>query len=1052
MEELIMRSLVIALFALGIPCVSSAQGKLSSANLSALESEQKVQVAKTNSWEDSTRRSNVPQTAVSPQQARGAQLLQAYASLPLSFEVNRGQAGPDIQFLSRAQGLALFLGSSDATLLIGAKDLRAPRRQSNPETTQDVAVFFSLASGILSGEPAENELHSGSSAASHLLRMSLVGARSGLQGVGVGALPGKANYFIGDDPKNWRTGLETYAKVKYEAVYPGIDLLYYGNQQRLEYDFVLAPGSSPKQIELAFEGADHARIDPQSGDLVLDSGGSGVRFQKPLIYQIDRESSTGEREIKRPVDGEYTLEAGNHIGFKVGAYDSAKPLVIDPVLSFFTYLGGMLTDFALHVAADSTGVYVTGVTVSPDFPTASPFSSNLHATFCGSSRGFPCPDAFVTKFKPDGSGILYSTYLGGSGSDIGLGIAVDSNQQAYVVGETESTNFPTTTSGFQNTAPSKLARAFLTKLNSSGSLLLYSTFLGGTPGSRGAGNDLVNDTAALGVAVDGAGHAYLAGYTRSNSLPSTAGVVQPSAGGNSGAGGVQCHSSASGQVIPCSDGFVAKFDTTASGSGSLLYATYLGGSYYDVATGIGIDSTGNAYVVGATLSDDFPVVSAFQASRVPGRCAPTGGSAASGGHVCASAFVAALSPGATALVYSSYLGGTGDTAALGVAVDSSGNAYLTGATNAADFPVTSGAAQQALATASCSLGGKAVNCPDAFVAKVSPAGSLSYATLLGGTGIDIGFGIAVDSAGDAYVAGLTNSSNFPTVSALQPALAPGSCPIRIFGTSFNLNCPDAFVTEVDPAGATWVFSTYLGGSNVDFAASLALDSSSNVYVAGGTISSGLATPGAFQTQLGSKGDAFLLKIAPGTAVAPTFKLVPATTGGASSVAVTAGQTATYNLQINPAGGFTGTVSFTCTGAPAKTTCNPPTPVSVSGNSTVPFMVTATTTAASGLPPAVWRVPNTRVPVWPVAYLGVVFLIFVLAAKRSLAVPNWRFSVWSAGLVLVGVSLLAGCGGGGGSNTGTHTVTPGTQAGTYTLTLTGTSGSVSQNVSLTLVVH
>ena len=972
-----------------------------------------------------------------------AQFLDAYAKLPLSFEVNRGQAGPEIQFLSRGHGVALFLGSGDAAFLIDQKNSGSPRRQGHAKAAQDVSALLSPFSGTLAAdEPTANELQPGSSVASHLLRMSLLGARSGLQGVGVGPLPGKANYFIGDDPKNWQTNLETFAKVKYEGIYPGIDLLYYGNQQRLEYDFVVAPGSSPKQIQLALEGIDHARIDRSSGDLVLDSGGGEVRFQKPLIYQINEESSTGGGASRHFVDGDYILEADNRIGFQVAYYDSSKPLVIDPVLSFFTYLGGMLPDVALHVAADATGIYVVGTTVSPDFPTASAFSSSLHAAICGGSgpKIFPCPDVFLTKLKPDGSGILYSTYLGGSRSDIGIGVAVDSSQQAYVVGETESTDFPTTNSGFQTSATSRLARAFLTKVSSGGSQLSYSTYLGGTPGSRGGSGDSLNDTFATAVAVDSTGHAYIVGFTRSNSLPTTPGVVQPNAGANSGAGGVQCHT-ANSFLVPCSDGFVAKFDTIASGSGSLLSATYLGGSYYDVATGIAIDSSGNAFVVGATLSDDFPVVGAFQPTRKPGRCGPFA-SFGGGGHVCASAFVAKLNATATALVYSSYLGGTGDTAALGVTLDASGNAYLTGTTNASDFPATVGVAQHSLATATCSLAGKSVTCPDAFVAKVSSAGLLSYATFLGGSGVDVGFGIAVDSTGNAYVAGVTNSTNFPTASPVQAALGNGTCKISISGTPFNLNCPDVFLTELDPAGATLVYSTYLGGNNVDLATGVALDTSNNVYVAGGTLSPGLATPGAFQSILGSKGDAFVFKIAASAPPPPAFTLVPATAGGSTSATVKAGQTATYNLQINPTGGFTGSVSFTCAGAPAHATCNPPTTVSVTGNAAVPFTVTVNTTAASAVPPVLWRIPHTRVPVWPFALLSFVLLVFAKSLLRR-RTPL----LWAAALFFVSLSLLAGC-----SGKNSTVSNPGTPLGTSTLTLTGTSGSVSQNLSLTLTVQ
>jgi len=979
--------------------------------------------------------------------AASAQLLDTYAKLPLSFEVNRGQAGPEIQFLSRGRGMSLFLGSDKAAFLIDQKDSRALHQPPLSKAAQDISALFSPLSGTLTDKPAAIELHPDASVASHWLRMSLLGARPGLQGVGFDPLPGKANYFIGDDPKNWQVNVKTYATVKYEGIYPGIDLLYYGNQQRLEYDFIVAPGSSPRQIQVGFEGVDRARLDPSTGDLVLEFGDTELRFQKPSTYQTSENSSTAGSSSRHFVNCDYTLEAGNRVGFSVAAYDTSKPLVIDPVLSFFTYLGGMLADVGLHIAADATGIYVTGATTSPDFPTASALSSSLHSAFCnapGLGKTFPCPDAFVTKLKPDGSGIIYSTYLGGSRSDIGIGIAVDSNQQAYVAGETESMDFPTTSGGFQSSATSRLARAFLAKLSSSGSLL-YSTYLGGTPGSRGVGNDSVNDTSATSIAVDNTGHAYLSGYTRSNSLPTMPGVVQPNAGLNSGAGGVQCHSSNGGSIIPCSDGFVAKFDTNASGSGSLLYASYLGGSYYDAATGIAIDSAGNAYVAGATLSDDFPVVAAFQPSRKAGRCGPLA-SSGGGGHVCASAFIAKFNPTASALVYSSYLGGTGDTAALGVAVDSSGNAYLTGTTNAADFPATAGVTQRSLASASCSLAGKSVTCPDAFVAKVGSTGSLSYATFLGGAGVDLGFGIAVDSTGNAFVSGITNSTNFPTASPLQAALGSGTCILRISGIPYNLNCPDAFLTKLDPAGATLLYSTYLGGSNVDFATGVALDASNNVYVTGGTFSPGLSTPGAFQSMLGSKGDAFVFKVlAPPP---PSFTLTAASPGGSTSAAVKAGQTATYNLQINPMGGFTGTVSFTCSGAPARATCNPPNPVLVSANSPVPFSVTVNTTAASAVPAGLWRIPSTRIPIWPIAFLLLVFLI--LARGNRLSLSNWRVPLlWATTLLFLSVSLVVGC---GGNNSSGSSGNPGTPLGTSTLTLTGTSGSLSQNLSLTLTVQ
>jgi hypothetical protein len=329
------------------------------------------------------------------------------------------------------------------------------------------------------------------------------------------------------------------------------------------------------------------------------------------------------------------------------------------------------------------------------------------------------------------------------------------------------------------------------------------------------------------------------------------------------------------------------------------------------------------------------------------------------------------------------------------------------------------------------------------VAKVSSAGSLSYATFLGGNGLDVGFGVAIDSTGDAFVSGITNSANFPTASPIQSALGAGTCTIKISFTPYTLNCPDAFLTELDPMGATLVYSTYLGGNNLDFATSVVLDSSNNVYVTGGTVSPGLSTPGVFQSMLGSKGDAFVFKVA--APPPPNFTLTAAN-GGSTSATVKAGSTATYNLQINPTGGFTGTVSFTCTGAPAHATCNPPSPVSVSGNTSVPFSVTVSTSAPSAAPPLLLRIPSSRVPVWPFASLVLVLLI--LASKSRLFAPEWRTTTsWCAAACLcITVTLLAGC----GSNSGTSS--SGTPLGTSTLTLTGTSGTASQTLSLSLTVQ
>jgi hypothetical protein len=547
--------------------------------------------------------------------------------------------------------------------------------------------------------------------------------------------------------------------------------VYYGNQGRLEYDFIVNPGADPGTITLAFTGG---RIDTKKdGDLVLATAGGSMSMHRPYIYQeIDG--------AKRPVAGGYAKRADGRIGFAVGPYDRARPLVIDPVLLYSTYLGGSgIDDAANAIAVDQSGnVYVTGQTTSNDFPTQ-------HAEQPSSGGGY---DAFLTKIDPSGSALVYSTYFGGSGDDWGAGIAVDAFGQAYVAGRTKSSNFPTTAGAYQTTYGGGGGDAFVAKFNASGSALIYSTYLGGS------GYDV-----ATSIALDPTGNAYVAGYNYLAGFPTTLGAYQTASKGPY-------------------DAFISKLN--ASGS-ALVYATYLGGTGDDYALGIAVDSLANAYVTGHTNSSDFPMQNASQPSF--------------GGYY--DVFVAKLNPGGSALVYSTYLGGIGLDIGRGIAVDSAGNAYVAGQTGSNNFPTTPGAYQT-------TYGGG----DDGFVAKINASGSLVYSTYLGGSGGDAANAIAVDQSGNAYVTGNNINGGFPVKDALQTNPNPASF--------------EAFVTKLAPDGSTLVYSTYLGGTGNDLGLGIAVDFLGSAYVAGVTQSPDfLTTPGAYQQTNAGGYDAFVVKIA-----------------------------------------------------------------------------------------------------------------------------------------------------------------------------------------------
>jgi len=700
----------------------------------------------------------------------------AYLSLPLSFEANEGQTDPRVNFLSRGSAYTLFLTSEQAVL-----QLRA-----------------------------ETEKHTGA-----VLRMRLLGANKHAEVRGWDELPGKTNYFIGRDPAKWHTNVPTYGKVEYNGIYPGVDLVYYGNQGQLEYDFVVSPSADPNCIAIQFDGAP-VEID-SAGDLLLHANGGDVRFHRPVAYQAVQDNVRDKAGNKRFIDSRFVLRGPDKVTFELAPYDHSQPLVIDPVLVYSTYLGGSFPDEPLAVAVDSTGAaYVTGITCSADFPVTAGAYQTKH-----NGSGGACPtsqnsfeDAFITKFNPAG-GLAFSTYIGGSASDRGYDIALDSSLNVYMAGQTQSTDYPTTSGAFIKTCPGGVGgcnTGVVTKLNFTGSALVYSTYLGGN-----------NNMGATGIAVNSSGEAYVTGST-DGTFPTTAGAYQAS---NPRAGA----------------GLAPVFAVLNATGTACVYCTFLGGtkgSSYNPgsqAFGVAIDSSGRAYITGWTDSPDFPTTAgAFQTiCGTDGNC-----------NGLWDAFVAKLDPtksGSASLVYSTFLGGSGTDLGFGIAVDSAANAYITGVTGAnvntqfsgsplpsKDFPTTNGAFQPTC-PAPCTH-------DSAWVTKLNASGSAPvYSTYLGGGNgnTDAGtFGsVALDSALNAYVTGFTAATDFPTQSPIQASNGGGAY--------------DAYVTKLNASGSALVFSTYLGGSGSDQAVSLAVDKFANMYVTGITSSTNFpTTAGAFQ--------------------------------------------------------------------------------------------------------------------------------------------------------------------------------------------------------------
>ena len=696
-----------------------------------------------------------------------ASSIEDYSRIPLHFEANKGQVNESVQFLARGQGYNLYLTDGEATLVL-----------SKPVTAQPFAG---------EQDPTYSMLH-----------MQLLGANPGLTVVGQEKLPGIVNYFIGNDPEQWQTNIPTFGQITYQNVYPDIDLVYYGNQQQLEYDFIVAPGADPNVIALNFAGADALEIDPQGNLLIsIDDGGQVIQ-NSPIIYQ----EING---VHQNVDGGYVLSENGRVGFELGDYDTSLPLVIDPILVYATYLGGIDTDSVYGLAVDSSGnAYMTGRTYSVDFPTTlGAFDTMLDDVvdpYPGSDR-----DAYIVKLDTTGSTLIYATYIGGTSDENGFAIDVDSSGNAYITGNTRSLDFPVTP-GAYDLSRNSTNDGFILKLNASGSSLDYASYLGGG-----------NNDAGFAIKVDNLGQAHVVGYTFSSDYPTTSGAYDTTFNTTTCTFGSLTNN--------CRDVFVTKFNATGSG---LLYSTFLGGSDDDFTYRADLDANGNIYVMALTSSSDFPTT--------PGAFDTTF-------NGVTDAFVAKLDSTGSTLLYGTYLGGsdyeTSSPIIGGIVVDASGYAYVTGLTRSTDFPTTAGAFDT-------TYNGQ----QEPFITKLDTVGNIVYSTFVGGTNNDYGAAIDIDSSGNAYITGNTISSNLPITSdAFQP----------------NLNGQDAFLLVLDATGQNIIYGSFLGGisgAGLEIGGSIVVDSAGDVYIAGITRSTDFpTTTNAFdQIYGGGFEDGFIAKI------------------------------------------------------------------------------------------------------------------------------------------------------------------------------------------------
>ena len=803
-------------------------------------------------------------------QIAARQMARAYGQIPLIFEANQGQSDAQVKFLAHGNGYGLFLTAEEAVLVLQHPAARA-------------------------GLPA----HPAS-----VVRLKLAKANPSPEVSAVDELPGKSNYLVGRDPRKWHRNVPQFSRVRYRSVYPGIDLVYYGRPGQLEYDFEIAPGADPSQVSWRVESSDEKdfdqpRLDP-NGDLILSTAGGRVRFARPHVYQ-----KNGDRE--QTVAGRFALRDHGDVGFELGAYDRSRALIIDPIVNYSTYLGGS--------GAESCSA-ITGAAFTPGCPSIAVDSASdtYIAGATTSTVAFPIPtgaatpapvngpaDVFITKFDNTGSVVLFTTFLGGSGTDTAAGIAVDTGFDVIVAGTTNSPDFPTV-GAFQSAPKTSGNHVFVTRLDPTGAAPVYSTYL------SGSGTDT-----ASGVAVDLQGKIYVTGTTTSADFPTTIGSFQPAS-------------------LATNQFFMAKVDPSSAQTLSLPYSTYFGGGNpangVVMGGGVAVDTSENVYITGGTnflhvgATNDFPILNATQTCLdLPEAVVPTTAVTCTNATGL-DAFVAKIDPTAASgaqLEYSTYIGGTGDDIAYGISVDSGGNAYITGSTTSIDFPL-------ATTTVPFQAGNSGLR--DAFVAKFSTftptattttttttaeAVGLLYSSYLGGGGDDVGTAIAADTVGGARITGWTNSTAtaplFPVQSPVQATPGGGV---------------DAFVADLDttaaaaclpvPTGPTPVYcptyTSFLGGPGTDMGTGIAVDFQGATYVTGETTSAGGFPPPPPQMQgaLNGPSDAFVAKVGPNVQLAMTAIVSPSPVGVGNEVTFTY----TVNNIRDAVSGVTFTDNFSAT--------------------------------------------------------------------------------------------------------------------------------------------
>jgi len=849
-----------------------------------------------------------------------------------------------VKYTARGNGYSVFLTSNDAVFAISSAKHPAAqpsRTRTRPENTDKIQ--------------------------SASIDMRLVGGNSKPEIAAGNELLGIVNYYVGSDPKNWHAGVKQYSTVSYRDVYPGVNMVFHGAQRQLEFDFVVSPGADPKAIALGFEGARKLKTD-ESGNLVLTSSAGDVVLHKPVAYQ----EKDGKREI---VEAAFQVKRGSEVALNLGAYDRTRELVIDPTLTYSTYLGGSGEDEVLGIAVDSSGnMYVTGQMSSPNFPTQS-----------GTVATLGLFDVFVTKISSSGAAIDFTTVLGGAGNDSGLGIAVNGGS-VYVVGNTTSATFPSTVT-----------------LGPGGGQDVFVAALDGTTGVATGTNHYVtriggaNTDTAEAIAVDSSGDAYVGGETTSADFP-TVSAIQAS-------------------IDAGDDGFIAKLNPAGS---ALLFSTFWGGNSVDLVTSLALDTSNNVYVGGITSSTDFHTTSGVLQTSGKG-----------GGD----SFVSEIKSDGSAVVYSTYLSGSGDDQVLGIVVDSAGEAYVTGSTTSTDFPTAN-------AVQASNKGGI-----DVFVTKLNSAGTgLIFSTYYGGTLDEEGTGIALDSFADAYITGRTTSSDYPV---------SGSP----FQANLNGGNADAFVTELSNTGFV-VYSSFMGGTGVENSlggsiasgpiGAVAVDSSSNAYIAGGTAS----TTGFPVTSPlpccnlygGGLSDGYVAKV--GAAPADFSVAVSPTSTSVASGSTTSAITVTVS-SVNSSYGQA--VNLSCGSLPSKAVCHFTSASVTPGTTAATSTLTIATNGASSA--HMHLASGSRRTQIVVALFLPIFGITLLGAATSRR-KRRLYGLLVLGLLLAGVILLPACGGSSSTGGGTCSTAPSvpanlaasstTSSGT---TLTWTASTAGANCSV-----